>query len=606
MTRRIAYFGAAPLLSLIVFHNIFRTWFQNDDFGWLKLDETVHSSGLLYTLFAPLAQGTVRVLSERVPFLVFPALFGLHPLPFRVLAFATWIAALALAALIGTRLTGSQAGGLIAAMLWSVHATLVQPLAWASDYNEVLCAACILAAFYARLRGRRLWEWIAYLAGFGVLEVIVVYPALAMLHALCLDRKKFRGTLPLVIPAIVFTAIHLFLIPNGGGAEYQIAIDGRIGSTLVEYLKWAAGPTRLFEFTGSGRAFGVAAAAVLGISVAAFVLWRTARRDFLPLFCCGWFLLLVAPVLVLPKHLVDYALTTPMAGLSWLGAAAVLRAWRSGNFARAGAGAIAGLYLVLMMWETSMYANWFMHRSRPMQALMEGVRKAHDEHPNAVFLLQGVDDDVYQSGFEDDPFQLLGAKAYLTPGGEKNIIAHSETFNLKPWIISQRDALDLIERGDARVLNLSGASVRDATTIYRTVLHLQMRKEFVDVSDSLSSSQLGAGWYAPDRGIRWMQKKAVVKLSGPASASQRLFVTGYAPAALLAAGPVRLSFAVNGSPIGTATVKEHDARFAFDFALPQALVGQPEIEIAIEASRTFRPPGDARDLGMAFSTFAIR
>ena len=604
MTRRLAYFGAAPLLSLIVFRNIFRTWFRNDDFGWLQWDEVFHDNGLLYTLFHPLAQGTVRVFSERLPFLVFPAIFGLNPLPFRLLAFVTWLVALTLAALIGERLIGSRAAGLIAAMLWSVHAVLTQPLSWASDYNQVLCAACILTAFYARLRGWRAVEWIAYLIGFGALELIVVYPALATLHALCFDRKRLRSALPLFVPAAIFTVIHFFFIPNRGGPEYQIAIDRRLGSTLLEYVKWILGPTRLPEFNATSMAFAIFAAAVLGLSLLLFAIWRTWQRDALPLFCCGWFVITLAPVLILPNHVMDYAATIPAVGIAWLAAAGVLLGWRSGNIARIAATALAGFYFVLMVYETDLYTAWLMDRSLCMRALMDGVGRGHREHPEAVFLLQGVDDDVFQSGFEDDPFHLLGAKAYLTPGSEKNIVVRSSTLDLKPWIISQRSALDLLDGHAARVLNLSGTTVRDATPIYRTMLRLQMHEQLVDVSDPNSASQLGPGWYPPDKGIRWMQKSGVVKLAGP-TASQKLIVNGYAPAVLVAEGPVQLRFTANGCAVGTATIKEPDAAFSLEFALPSALVGQPRVELTIEASRILHS-SDPRGLAMAFTSFAIR
>ncbi|HLW76831.1 MAG TPA: hypothetical protein VKS01_07585, partial [Bryobacteraceae bacterium] len=188
----VAYYLAAPALAAILFHRAFHTWFLADDFAWLGLRFQVHrASDLQHVLFSPQAQGTIRFLSERLFFLVFFSLFGLNALPFRIFVFATWCADLTLAAIVGARLTGSRAAGLLAAILWTSSAALARPLAWASSYNEVMFALCVLMAFYARLRWiddrRRRWiaiEWIAYLAGFGALELIVVYPALALLHAL--------------------------------------------------------------------------------------------------------------------------------------------------------------------------------------------------------------------------------------------------------------------------------------------------------------------------------------------------------------------------------------------------------------------------------------
>ncbi|PYT10738.1 MAG: hypothetical protein DMG59_28070 [Acidobacteria bacterium] len=80
MTRvaRAAYF-LPPLVCLIVFWRVPFTWFISDDFAWLSLPLQVHSLNDFWdAVFTPRAQGTVRVLSERLFFLVFSSLFGLH------------------------------------------------------------------------------------------------------------------------------------------------------------------------------------------------------------------------------------------------------------------------------------------------------------------------------------------------------------------------------------------------------------------------------------------------------------------------------------------------------------------------------------------------
>src|SRR5262249_17621139 len=127
MTRaRALYFGAAPLACLILFWRVPHIWFLNDDFAWLGMPlEVNHASDLIRVVFTPKAQGTIRFLSERLFFLTFSSLFGLHVLPYRVWVLATWFADLTLAALIGTRLTGSRAAGVIAAVLWTANSIVV-------------------------------------------------------------------------------------------------------------------------------------------------------------------------------------------------------------------------------------------------------------------------------------------------------------------------------------------------------------------------------------------------------------------------------------------------------------------------------------------------
>src|SRR5580698_3323868 len=231
MTRfsRYGWLAIAPAFALLIYWRVPLTWFANDDFAWLGLPLEVHRApDLIEVLFAPRAQGTVRFLGERLFFLVFSVVFGFHALPYHLFALATWCADLVLAALIGERLTKSKAAGVLAAVFWTASSILVTPIAWASAYNELLCGFCILMAFYARLRGWRVTEWIAYLTGFGALEVIVVYPAIAALHALISqqnrDRKDVRSALPLFIPAILFTILHFLLIPKNASGYYKVEI----------------------------------------------------------------------------------------------------------------------------------------------------------------------------------------------------------------------------------------------------------------------------------------------------------------------------------------------------------------------------------------------
>ena len=142
-------------------------------------------------LFQPRAQGTIRPWSERVFFMGFYALFGLDALPFRVWVFLTQFANLALLASITRRLTGSGAAGLLAAVFWLANSSLAQLMAWTSAYNQILCAFFILLAFHFLLRyietGQRryqVFQWCAFLLGFGAQELNVVYPgAGGRLHA---------------------------------------------------------------------------------------------------------------------------------------------------------------------------------------------------------------------------------------------------------------------------------------------------------------------------------------------------------------------------------------------------------------------------------------
>jgi hypothetical protein len=255
--------------------------FRTDDFAWLGLRLEVHGlRSLMRALFLPEAEGTVRVLSERLFFLVFSTVFGLHAAPFRWFGLATWFGALAGA--VGARITGSRAAGIAAAVVWTTSFAVAVPVMWSAAYNQILCSFLLLAALYARARflesGERKWraaEWAAYLAGFGALEVTVMYPPAALLYTWYVARKKDRGTWALFVPAAIFGGIHWLAIARPAGEAYRVAVDGRIAGTALVYLRNALGPD------GSPGRWAV------GAAIAAFSLWRVWRRDSRVLFPAG-------------------------------------------------------------------------------------------------------------------------------------------------------------------------------------------------------------------------------------------------------------------------------------------------------------------------------
>jgi len=437
----ITRFAPAPLVGLLLYWRVPLLWFQNDDFAWLSLPRDVRENGWLHALFTPFAQGTVRVLGDRAFFLLFSGVFGLHALPYRLFELITWMIALTLILLIGEQLTGSRSAALAAAILWAANVNAVEAVAWASAYDQLLCAVCVLAAFYSRLRGWRAAEWIFYLAGFGVLEITVMYPFVVVLYELCLSKVAGRRPAPLpsalwlFAPAIAFTAAHFLWIPKPADGVYALSLDSRLPATFAHYLAWTfePGDSALRTHAEQLRAPELLIGLTLALALAWFAVRCLMRGEWMAAFYCGWFVLLLAPVLLLPNHPTPYYLTLPSIGLAWLGGWAIARAWTLKGRVRWTAAAFVMIYFLGNAAGIQAQTRWFEVRSQRMRRVMQSVASTTASHPGDTIALEGVDEDLYQTGFDSHPFLLAGAERVLrvphdiSPDGLRTAVAQGHT-----------------------------------------------------------------------------------------------------------------------------------------------------------------------------------
>ena len=196
-------------------------------------------------MFAPLAQGTIRPLSERGFFMVFTYFFHLHPLPYHIFIFLNQFLNIALLMLLARKLTNSELAGFLAPVLWLANVAQVTPIAWTSAYNEIQCAGFLLASFYLFMRyaetGRRsfYWaQWATFLLGFGANEINVVYPALAALYAILFARRYWLSTLPMFVVSAAYALIHRLATGAGSGFYYEMDFHpGWLAGALWQYWK---------------------------------------------------------------------------------------------------------------------------------------------------------------------------------------------------------------------------------------------------------------------------------------------------------------------------------------------------------------------------------
>jgi hypothetical protein len=600
-----------PLLALLLYWQGLTAWFQKDDFAWLGLRllrQQGHS--LASVLFTPYAQGTVRTLSERLYYLPLSQLFGLNPLPFRLVALLTFMAATVLLQMVGTRLTGSRAAGWCAAMLWTVSAALATPLAWSAVYYELLCALFFLVDVWLLLRyidtgDRRFFlaQWATFLLGFLVLEINVVYPAIATVIALCCAPRLLRKILPMFLASAAYMAIHFWAAPLPTSGPYKLYWDLRIVSTLFTYLNWSYGTGWLRLIRINSSTLRLILAILLSAGLGAFLWSKLRRREGIVLLFPAWFVIVLSPLLPLRFHMQYEYLTVPLIGLAlWAGWAAV-SGWSAGGWTRACTLLLLAIYVGVSIPVGLAVTTSFHDRSLRIRDLFSRIEATTHDHPDRPLLLKGVNEEIFNDVLIHRAFRLIGVdNVFVLPENLAELqrgvfLPGWEAFFLDPEGVRR----ELNENG-ATVYDLSGGTVADVTSQYKSSL----LSSSVEMGSDSSAAQLGPTWYPREGSYRWMPKQATVTLRGPTAPSEKLYINGFCPKIALQSGPVKITIAADGEPLLPAIIRQPDSGFELSFNLPAGLTGKPAVVFQMELDKTFRAPGDARELGLIVSSIAIR
>ena len=619
-----------PIAACLALHwNALYTWFFADDFAWLWMaPKTHHFHDLIENLFYPMAEGSLRILSERLFFLIYEWIFGLNATPYHITAMATQLASVALLAWIARKLTDSTLAGILAPILWCANPGIMKSLAWVSAYNQVLCSFFLLAAFacllrYADTKDERWWrcQWVAFLLGFGALELMVIYPVIAASYTWLSTRRDtralFRRTLPLFIGSAAFLVFHfifrtwaIYQSPTESPV-YGMFVDGDLPKTLWWYLSLGLAARRPEHQTMLSAEWRSAVAIVLIVALLLFAAWKARHGNRLGIFCLAWFIALLAPMIPLKNHLTDYYLTIPAIGL------AILAAWGV-SLAIQHSPKYALVFLLLpavYLWLgcTDVWTGHVYYRDSSMRIkrVLLGVGREWREDPKPIVFLSGVDDSIFWMGFPHRPLiHLMGIPAvYLTPGSEDLIQPHPEWASLTPFLATADAAFQDLHNGRAAVFDVSDGAVTNVTARYREIAnagYLARHRRIVEAGDPAYASRLREGWYPPEHGYRWMGKSATVEIGGPEHSGQSLFVSGFLPALLAAGGPVQLAVKADGANLGTITAREAEKPFEAALALPANLTGKYAITLELRVNRTSRFGTDPRELGLPFTKFEVR
>jgi hypothetical protein len=609
-----------PLACLFIYRYGLDVWFTQDDYAWLGLHNQVNDlPSLLRAVFTPAEHGTFRPFSERGFFLLFRHLFDMNPVPYRLCVFFTMFADLTLLNLIVRRVTGSKLAGFLAPLFWISNGVMVTVMTWTSAYMQVLCGFVLLLSFhfflkYVETGERRWWRWTwgPFLFGFGVMETNLVFPALVAVYAWLFARPYFKKTLPFFIPSILFTALDLLFVPKQSAGFYAMHFDFSMLRTLRSYWRLLFEPRNVLYYSRLPAWAPRVGTVVFSLALLGFAVWMTRRKRWLPLFFLAWFVIVLGPVLPLREHITVYYLTLPSIGVAALGAYAAAWAISSSSrrpmLNRAVAIGLALIFLAFQVPESMRTAKWWSIRAYRVKTLVEGVMRARELHPHEVILLAGVDDSMFWGCVGDAAFYSIGiSDVYLAPGSGKLIREGPYVGLVESKSLPVGAVVNALEH-DQMVVYQVGDPLVNITRRYRREIQSQDADlpHFVDAGNPLTAYLLGPTWFPDESGYRWMPQRATLRIHGPESPAQKLFVSGFCRKEQLEAGPLTMRVAMDGTPLGSSRITKGDAAFSFDYPLPAQFLGKREVEVALEVDRTFAEPKTGRQVGLVFGTIEVK
>jgi tetratricopeptide (TPR) repeat protein len=284
----------------------------------------------------------------RLSHLLDAQLFGMRPGPQHLTSVLIHaLAALCLFAFL-LRATRARWPSAFVAMLFALHPTHVESVAWVAERKDVLCALFWFLALWAYVRyserpsaGRYLLVLLPFCLGLMSKPMIVTLPlVLLLLDYWPLGRRRaLREKIPFFALASA-AALATYWVQRGSGAVEALTafpLGLRLENALLSYVVYAANtlwPTRLAVFYPYPSQIplwlpGLAAAALAAISIAVL---RSARSR--PYLAAGWlwYLVTLAPVIGLvqvgAQARADRYLYVPMVGL------AIMLAWGAADWLR--------------------------------------------------------------------------------------------------------------------------------------------------------------------------------------------------------------------------------------------------------------------------------
>jgi Tfp pilus assembly protein PilF len=417
-------------ISALAFIESLRFEFVFDDIGQIVENPSIHSIRSLPEYFTrPVAQNFYRPLF-MVWLLVNHTLFGVNPFWWHLMSILLHVTAGVLVYRLARRLLASATGAMIAALLFAVHPTKIEAVAWVSGVTEPMAGIFVLGSLLAFLRsgehGGRIWMAVAALSALAAIlskETGIVVLPLVLLYAYLFEEpgragKAMRSTVPFVLAAAVYLIARVFVV--GGlarpvGALTTAETLATLPSVVAFYLMHLVWPLNLAVYYDLPPATSIATRSFFFPLIAIFacvsvVIWVWQKtHDRVWLFGWAWVFITLTPVLYLRAFSVndfvhDRYLYLPSVGLAIV-VASLIERWRERSITAVPVAVLlGGMLLFATVAQIPYWKNNFLL-----------FRRAYEISPRSEYALNNLGIEMEKRGDYDRAVSLYQAAIDKNP-----------------------------------------------------------------------------------------------------------------------------------------------------------------------------------------------
>lgn len=326
----------AVVLVIALFGDSLFSYFFQDDWYSLLISNAKNYSDLV-GFFKPI-RGLVyyRPLGMQIPFFVFQKIFGIHPLPFRLAVFTihfiNGFLVYKIMRLIAKN-TYAAIGGSLLYLTSAVHATVFY---WAATIAFALAPLYYFWSILLFLNKKAKWSFVVFFFGMLTNELVITLPVSLVLLSLFINKKiKTKEIIPFFVLSGLYGLFRVFAFSLPSDSSYHVSLS--IKQLLINfrnYFLWAinwpetAGEQFKSIFLLSDQFvndFAWILPAIYLILCMFIFLFVYIGYVFLKnksklsirvvIFCFGWFIVTISPVLFFSQHAYTYYLPISLFGV---------------------------------------------------------------------------------------------------------------------------------------------------------------------------------------------------------------------------------------------------------------------------------------------------